>query len=313
MGLFKMLKVDLRKKNDENTVTVLNRHTYVGEIDSKVIQGSIDELLSAALAEAGTVGDLEAKIMFKRKQIKDFENENWETSHKIKELESFGFTNTPSTTKVKTDLTTKVENKKKEIHELSKEISRLEAHKANVERYKFRFPGFKYITTELMIDIMKRYNLCLGETFMYSKEIPQHALNKISMVKRHIKTLDNYFLIKEWGRGNNKIFSMRKDRGYGKEIIDSYRITNLKMIAPRDHFTIPTHRLGEDHKEKNLFILDKETRMFNINEEAIRKANEQIRRIKDPIAALEVPGGYIILDAWDEEAKIPEIQNTDMN
>ena len=37
------------------------------------------------------------------------------------------------------------------------------------------------------------------------------------------------------------------------------------------------------------------------------------REVLDPIACLEVDGGYIILHAWDEEAHIPEIKNDILN
>jgi hypothetical protein len=43
------------------------------------------------------------------------------------------------------------------------------------------------------------------------------------------------------------------------------------------------------------------------------KVKAKIREVLDPIAVLEVRGGYIIMNAWEKEAEIPEIINPVLN
>lgn len=66
-----------------------------------------------------------------------------------------------------------------------------------------------------------------------------------------------------------------------------------------------------------LFKVDINTRKFNIDHDALKNLNqhneEVSKKLDDPIACLEVEGGYIIIDAWDKEALIPEICRETLN
>ena len=96
----------------------------------------------------------------------------------------------------------------------------------------------------------------------------------------------------------------------GKKEVN-YVQSNLKIIAPKDHYSIQMIKSGS--RLIPLFKIDEETRNIIINTEALEEEIKNNQKVLDPILALEVEGGYIILHAWDEEAYIPEIQNPNFN
>ena len=116
------------------------------------------------------------------------------------------------------------------------------------------------------------------------------------------------------------------------------------MVAPKDHFEVPKLNYEKlvraswnlvkqfkDDEEVSICITKDGIITFDLTE--LNKGLGKIQKIKDPIALLcvndfcrPIDGNYknsfdyqhkfdgvIILDAWDEEANIPEIKNNLLN
>jgi hypothetical protein len=274
--------------------------------------------LERLLKEVGIVQNSETKIKDLEIKIGTYVAENARLLQKAQDLDSFGFINTP-TLKNKEKIDAQIDIINAEIKALKDEITNKKTLEETIAKYAIEYPSFKFIPRKTMIDVMKKYDLVLGETCVYSKEIPNLALDILNGFRKKIKQ-ENYFIDARFsnprfGSDTGPIltyFSVRKSESVlGSEKKVNYIKSNLKIIAPESHFenrmiqsgniTIPT------------FVMNEDTREYEIN---LAKLNELVRantEVLDPILCLEVDEGYIVLHAWDEEAHIPEIKNTLLN
>lgn len=282
-------------------------------INSATIQKDISYTLDNLLEEMSKPYTIEENLTLLKATKDNFERENKELSQKIQTLKDLGFDNTPSVkvTQTNLDLVRKrYEDKSKELEDSLKynaEILKL------TQEYALKYPSFKFVPREVMMQILKKYGLILGEAGMYGKEIPTTALETISQFSQQIK--DSSINVIARTRGDymthyvDFLYTTETAEELQREIrLDATTaryhtryhlvttVTMLKMVAPLEHFT----------NRKNC-VITKE----NILEYSSREMNAEIerRRLEDPIACLEVPMGYIILAAWDKEAEIPEIKN----
>ena len=186
-----------------------------------------------------------------------------------------------------------------------------------VAKYSLEYPTFKFIPTETMIEVMKKYDLVLGETCVYAKEIPNIALDILAGFTSKIKQ-KKFFIETKFGgrRGNTEQGLTHFSKRHAESILGSdkpfnYIESNLKIIAPESHFQNEIISTNGENIPK--FIVNEDTRGFELN---MAKLNEMVKKnteVLDPILCLEVDEGYIVLHAWDEEAHIPEIRNTILN
>lgn len=403
-------------------VTIGSENKTTNIINSKFIRRDIDKTFADLLKEYDLIPNFNKEIDNANNRIKklnlekdNFEEENSKLLQKIKDLKALGLENTPSVRvkekeieALKKEFDDKVLKINEEIRNIKQEIKQKEDLQKLTKEYAIKYPGYKFVSEDVMLDIMKKYNLVSGETFLYSKEIPDENLSIINNFKdivekskvdyvvraesyyhsdgvskikvnkvnndiykspylrykqqfndttskvefnwqyyrdktlryrEHIdtanatydsiyKVIDKLFPIEEnkilyrdalryeflrndyenkYLRDKRKAY---QDTKYSK-VIGKYSISDLKIIAPKSHFRQPVVNGGLG--DIDLFILNPETRCYEYNEEKIKAHNKKVKEVLDPIATLIVPGGRIIMTAWDEEAKIPEIQNTNLN
>lgn len=197
---------------------------------------------------------------------------------------SLGFVNMPSSKIVK------------QLNRKSEKIeSQLEAEKKEmeyIEKYSKEYPLYKFVSQRVFDEVRKKYGLYTAEPGHYIKEIPNKNLLEIeNFSKSHEIEAEKYY--RQDHRGAPYEISkeafldiMAEQSGYSL-VSGKYTYRNketlLKITAPRDHF----------HAQ---LVFDEETREIKVP-------------VLDPIVTKDVEGGKIIITAWDEEAKIPEIQN----
>lgn len=268
--------------------------------------------------------DLEIEEL--KSKIKSFKKDNKVIYDKIEKLKAVGLTNTPSYTKTLLKLQEEesfLKSKIRDIESLVKAANDVKNYKAE---YLLKYPSYTFISKKAMIDIMKKYNLVLGDAFLYSKEIPENSLNIISNFSEEIqksnKTL--YLCLKYSNRSYRYYYYFIDEKEYNKcapeDIIvhRKFTISKFKMIAPKSHFEIPTIKIPtdimmDDGETYPVFELNKDNIYVKSEFERLNKDIGKMQEVLDPIAVLEVPGGYIIMDAWDEEAKIPELNRQSLN
>lgn len=279
-------------------------------ITSHTIKMDMNSSLERLLEEVGIIHNSETRIKDYEDKIAAYKAENDRLIKKAEDLEKFGFINTP-TPKNKAIIDAEIAEVNKKIEALKFEIREKKWLEQTVAKYALEYPTFKFIPSSTMVEIMKKYNLTLGETCMYSKEIPSIALDILNGFKNKIKQ-EKFFIDSRIVRGQLTYFSVRPSESVlGVDKQSNYIKSNLKIIAPESHFT--NWIIESNGIQIPTFIVNEETREYEIN---MAKLNAEVKKnteVLDPILCLEVEEGYIVLHAWDEEAYIPEIRNTILN
>ena len=278
-------------------------------VTSEVIKMDMNHSVEKLLKEVGIVEKSTEQIGELRDKISRFREANASLIKKADNLIDFGFGNTP-TARNKAKIEGEVSSLKSRILHLQEKISEHEYLNALDARYKLEFPTYKFIPRGTMIEIMHKYDLILGETCVYGKEIPNYAITIMEMFKKQIQRVE-YYIDKRFSRGNLTYFSVRLSESVLGEKKVNYVKSNLKIIAPESHFV--NEMIETNGIRVPQFIVHPETREFEINVDKLNELVRQNTEVLDPILALEVEGGFIVLHAWDEEALIPEIQNPFLN
>lgn len=319
--MFTFLKKEKKKKDEE-------KKEVKPVINSEYIQNDLNTSFKNFLNNFGLQPSNNSRIEELKIQLSSFRQQNEEIYKKIDQLNKFGFINTPSAQKKDRELKESERKIKLEIIEVEKNIEKASKLQELIDYYSLQYPTFKFINDEVMNKILHKYQLCMGDTFLYAKEIPQRALNIIEGFSKEIEGSSTFhYLIKEKLRYTKgftyswQVFRENYLENNDKYETTQFKMSKLKMIAPESHFQLPTIHITsykreiDEYKTKltSIVKLDPKTRMFNFDFEILEKNNKAIKEILDPIACLKVDGGFIILDAWDEEADIPEIKNEMLN
>ncbi len=302
----------------------------VNLIDSKHIQKDLKDSLDKLLNESGINYTRQSEIETLRANLNSFKEQNDILYKKINLLKELGFTNTPSTIIQKEKLEQQEREINSKIMTLRHEIRYYENLDTKYKEYSLKYPTFKFIPAKLMNDILKKYNLFLGYTCFYGKEIPMDALEIASGFTSEINESKYDIEIVKSTSGHSRYhrYDVKKKiekaksseeayyqamTGSSDYVVKTFSLSKLKIVAPMSHFTIPTI----EFREQNIPVvkIDKDNYLKIDIDELNAKAIEEAKKIEalDPILILEVSEGFIVLKAWDEEADIIEIQNELLN
>lgn len=339
--------LNLFKKNTEKEVVVMEWKKPEITIDSAHIKKDIQESFQQILNQYDLDISDASKIEELKGKLEAYKEANSQVYSKIETLQSLGLVNTPS---VRTQLERLKSNEATynlRIKEIKDKIILAEHTKGLIQKHSQKYPMFKFITRDLMISIMKKYTLVLGDACFYSREIPQENLEIIKGFTKDIKETEKTLEFIEtlyrsaWGENATYRFKekpkpiVNNDDVFGLyyqapnfqnsdhdviTVLNTFTISNFKMVAPESHFEIPMLRMEkytrrEDSKiiEVPAVVMNPKTRMFEFNEKQVEEINKSNREVLDPIACLEVEGGFLIMSSWDRESEIPEIQNENWN
>lgn len=304
-------------------------------VTSKDIQEDLHKSFQDVLSEFDLKESKETEIDNLKLKLESFKKENTEIYNKIEILNNLGLSSTPTATKSLEKLKSKEADINKNIQQLNSQIEKVNKIKELTLKYSIEYPCYKFINNETMIKIMHKYDLVLGEAFMYSREIPSENLEIINNFSKEIKSSEKtiqlieenhytfrtkYYNIREKSKQNInediKGFWIKDPcKSYDETIVKEFKVSKFKMIAPENHFTIPTYNMSNFRRENievPLLVVNKD-RKYEFTTKQINEVEKKKREVLDPIACLEVEGGYIIMSAWDKEAEIPEIKNTFLN
>lgn len=377
-----MLK-NLFKKAKEDVVAVKEWATTPDNfVNSKVIQKSFDEELAEIINSLELTGQRNQEIEELENKIKLFRLDNDELISSAEKLKEVGLINTPSVTQTLREFEHEISVKEGQIKQIKFDIEEKKKMNEMIAHYNLKFPGYKFIPKREFLKVLEKYNLVMGEASMYCKEIPTKAVNIIHGYKEYIKNGEKKNIIYFDHRGNGGVKSVERiiekrdnmiasaekfENGTYKNYTGSLqesinfclkeakkyddmlkknviKTSPLKMVAPKDHFTIPTIDLTEGYSyslvEKlthldlsSISLCTMKDNIITFDFEKLGKGLGEIKKVLDPIALLAVNDfgyndvvlendlasaqhsfdGVIILDAWDEEANIPEIRNENLN
>lgn len=353
----------------ENVFLTKKETLINSEVIQKDFETELKELMDKISVSVGNNSEIEALY----EEVKLFNLENLDLKEKIEKLKNLGLVNTPSVKVKEKELEEAVKDKHKSIEDKKAEIKSLEEEQEKIKHYALKYPSYKYIPKKEFLNILNKYNLVMGEAFMYSREIPDRAVNIVSSFKKEIEESEvvlnlapdyggrqfgckfevkSVSKIKELkdsvengGYYDSNGYAVRKQemlKMYNDKLENfTYKLSKFKMVAPKDHFEVPKLKLRdvvrdtwnyiEEKLETEVSICTTQDGIITFDLKELNKGLGEFRKVLDPIAVLcvndfcnkseydnshdyqHVFDGVIILDAWDEEANIPEIKNNLLN
>lgn len=156
-------------------------------INSEVIQKEFEAELHELMNKISINVESDSEIESLYEEVKNFNLDNLDLKEKIEKLKSLGLVNTPSVKIKEKELQEAIEEKQNLISEKKKEIEFLKSEKEMIKHYNLKYSSYKYIPKREFLNILEKYNLVMGEAFMYAKEIPDRAVNIISNFKQEIE------------------------------------------------------------------------------------------------------------------------------
>lgn len=306
-------------------------------ITAKDIQEDLHKSFEDIIKEFGLKGSKETEIEKLNEKLYNFKQENVEAYNKIETLQNLGLTSTPSIKKSLEALKGKEKKINEQVAEIQQNIKDSETIQNFISQYAIQYPCYKFIDKKTMFKIMEKYDLVLGDAFLYGREIPNENLEIINYFTSEIKESEEIMqLMSNSYDGRFKTYKFKKkekvleekntsDSHYkyammmGHSVTEyvekEFKISRFKMIAPENHFVIPAHNTANYRSEiveTPLLTLGKD-RKYIFTVDKLNEIEAKKREVLDPIACLEVLGGYIIMTAWDKEAEIVEIKNNMLN
>jgi hypothetical protein len=159
------------------------------------------------------------------------------------------------------------------------------------EEYAMKYPGFRFVSEAVMKAVCEKYKLVIGEVDRYLGDVPEWAAK---VVENSGVQAETYNVCFKWSSSNHgwasfptasEARTVLNDRFNRNPDLEIRRVNTLLIAAPK--------------------------RLMRINAREKVRGHRIVRR--DPIVMVEVPGGYIVLAAWDEEGRDPRILNPGNN
>jgi hypothetical protein len=164
-----------------------------------------------------------------------------------------------------------------------------------------KYPGFKFISKDVMTEVCAKYGLVLGGVDRYKGEVPDWALAAIERSGVVKKAFEGQRLSTRLGMVGDALKSF-------SVWVDSHSFVGEPTGWARDHYSKDGYRIVE---RSNLLIAAPAKEMVVHPYEKVE--NGRIIQVKDPIVCVEVSGGYVVLAAWGEEGQDPRVFNSNLN
>lgn len=226
------------------------------------------------------IKEIDGIILESDLELKTIEKENSKILNKVKTLKSLGFSNAKIVSE-SSALQEEIEIKKKRLKEINE-------NKHNIDKYALMFPGYKFVPEEVFISVLKKYNIFDTEAEYYIGDIPDKNIEAITNFKDNFSNI--YLLIEHNSYSFysvnipmildvGKLSDLRQDRFSLGRISTIGICENIRIAAPLSDFKV----------DKNFKIDTDNNSIFkNI-------------KVEDPIVNIKVPGGRIIITAWDKK------------
>jgi len=280
------------KKEKKETVEVLETETVKSKYPKEVeeIHNEFGRAAEDLLVEA-------------REIIKNADTVN---AAKISRLEKLGFIQCKEVIETK-PIIQKATN--------SKELVEL------IKYYSSTYPKNKFITLSQVEDICKKYNLVCGDISRFKGFVPEQNLQEIekfslkpkdastiigelrdgtitTMANAHIYSSDGrYWHI--YPKGSTEYSDHAFQSGDGIDFYSGDRNDKFKMKHLGDvRFTVVSNRMKICAPVKDM----------DLSNSTLMDGFRIVKHIPDPIVLQPVNGGYLMVTAWGDEAKDPEIQ-----
>ncbi len=279
-----------------------------------------EKIIMAIHHEVDTAQDrilAEAKAIINTAATKDFISANEE----IELLESLGFTNSK---KVR-DLREKNKLISQQNAETEAILKKAQTNANLIIDYSVRYPQYKFITHDVIIYLMNKYNLSIGPISAYTGEIPLKNLKELKDGKQiEQKDIDNNItfikLTKLWeysspSNSNEKpeiIEKLKKGMllklRYPASTSDQLYASGLNNVVGKNEYSSSNLERCEFtilHLGNNNCIL---APINHFDEKEMDKYTTTVKK-EDPVVFQFVVGGALVKTKWGLEGKDPELLN----
>ena len=234
---------------------------------------------------------------------------------KIDRLRTLGFNNVPQVSEA---------NLIQKQTGLATEISE------RIMKYKVEYPGYKFITKDMVTQICEKYNLVCGDLGRFEGFVPEDNITEIERFRKKYPKLEKIGSFTPYGsRGgdgaDDVIVSLdgcdfEFDTGNGSSYThvegtnkDGKRFGFIQRIAEHDgvHFFGDCYLGGGNLKIEGLQIC---APLKDMNTKGLTlKGKFLVKEIPDPVVIQPIEGGYLVLTAWGDEASDALVVDQQMN
>ncbi len=183
------------------------------------------------------------------------------------------------------------------------------------ERYAMKYPGLKFIPTQVMNSVCAKYGLAIADLTRYTGKVPDWALEQIEN--------NNHLTKKGWknpfkltravgtrvGRNGKRGTIVHKLDGIMDDIIYVMWDDGTEGRYDCGHTTFKLSNVNDEVR----FKIAAPQHQIKLTIWEKFENNQIVSMPPDPIVSLEVKGGYIVITAWDEEGRDPRIFNAQNN
>jgi hypothetical protein len=229
---------------------------------------------------AGDIALAEANRILNEKSISAKEKEEAAT------LRSLGF---------------KIASNVQRIESIQSEINKSKEQAEIVQKYRIKYPQYKFIFKDQVESICKKYNLVCGEAELYKGNIPSKNIKEIVNFK--VRDEDIHYII-GWSRNiERRITKEQYDKAY-KNYERELAMFNSATHADQNYHSHPSRPVAN---KIPFYICAPESDM----ETKWRKKEGVFlkKEIPDPIVLHWLPEGYLIVSKWGLEGQDPELVN----
>lgn len=194
----------------------------------------------------------------------------------------------------------------KSVHETD-ELRRANLNSEIVIKYKVKYPQYKFIFTDQVLAICKKYGLILGPSEKYIGDIPVKNIEEISSFK--VDAEDQYYQSRGVVYNTSQMLKRMEDNKTKKSKEKSIEFHNdLDPRYMRTNFLL-SRFLGvpfnlEETFVKQPFMICAPLKDMKIEENEVIKNNQiEMMAIQDPVVLHYVREGYLIVSKWGIEAE----------
>lgn len=194
-----------------------------------------------------------------------------------------------------------------------------EAKQAVFRKYAEKYPTLKFVTTEDMREVCRKYGLLLGQIHRYTGDVPDWAMDRIEQCGVPIFQYSVHVDASEVPKDGVSEQYVAREIGIARRF-------SMAFGLPGGYYgsTVMIHTYNKElaealvggwktniQKTNTLMIAAPVAQMKLHPSEEVRIG--EIVQPKDPIVCFCVPEGYIVITAWDEEGRDPRILNATNN
>ncbi len=172
------------------------------------------------------------------------------------------------------------------MQKTNEQKNKLEKRASDLVYYAKKYPQYKFITKDKIMEIAQKYNLVLGSISDFTGFVPEVKLTEIEKFICNIPVAQSDMEIR-YNTSSFQSFMWETSRGLASHSPETSYNRQLEIVAPQKDFDM-TGKYVEGREIKSI-------------------------PVPDPIVLFPVREGYLIISKWGEEASDPEVINENHN